>query len=454
MGFEGFVMTPGFVAVTMFIGLLAGLFLGHPLAFVLGGLAVIFGFFSQKYHSAFPSLMMNKFNAQMSNYTYVAILFFIFMANFMGESGMADGLFKSVQYLFGPVRGGIAVAVIVVSTLLAACTGTTGASCVTMGVLALPVMKANHYSMKLSCGAIAGSSALGILIPPSIMLLVLAELSGCTVGQLFAGSILPGILLAVMYIIYAVYQCWRHPWKGPALPLEERRKVTKGQLTKMLIINLCPPLLLIGAVLGVLFAGLATPTEASATGAFCALGLYIGYGRFTWKGLVKIMEDTANTVSMVLIVMTGAGFFTAIFMGLGGGDVIQGMILGCGLGKWGTYAVMMLICFFLGMFLDWTAIVMITLPIYLPIADQMGMDRLWFVVSIAVMLQDSFCTPPFGYNLFYLKGIAPEGVTTEDIYLGTIPYWAIMELGLVLCCVFPGLVTWLPSVAVKLPNAQ
>lgn len=449
MEFTGFAMSPGFVAVAMFLGLLIGLFLGHPLAFVLGGLATIFGFFSSKYHSAFPSLFMNKINAQMSNYTYVAIMFFIFMANFMGESGMAEGLFKTVQYIFGPLRGGIAVAVIIVSTLLAACTGTTGASCVTMGILALPVMKANNYSMKLSCGAIAGSSALGILIPPSIMLLVLAELSGCTVGQLFAGSILPGICLSIMYCAYTLYQCWRFPWKGPALPLEVRKQVTKRQLLKMLLINLCPPLLLIVAVLGVLFAGIATPTEASATGAFCAFCLYVAYGRFSWKGLVKIMEETAKTVSMVLIVMTGAGLFTAIFMGLGGGNVISGMILNAGFGKWGTYAIMMLICFFLGMFLDWTAIVMITLPIYLPIADKLGMDRLWFVVSIAVMLQDSFCTPPFGYNLFYLKGIAPEGVTTEDIYLGTVPFWAIMELGLVLCCVFPKLITWLPAIIVK-----
>lgn len=449
MGFQGFAMSPGFVAVAMFLGLLGGLFLGHPLAFVLGGLATIFGWLSQRYHASFPALFMNKFNSQMTNYTYVAILYFIFMANFMSESGMAEGLFKSVQYLFGPVRGGIAVAVIIVSTLLAACTGTTGASCVTMGVLALPIMKENNYSMKLACGSIAGSSALGILIPPSIMLLVLAELSGCSVGQLFAGSILPGIALALMYCIYTLYQCWRHPWKGPALPLEVRRQVTRPQLIRMLILNMCPPLLLIVAVLGVLFAGVATPTEASAAGAFCAFCMWIAYGKFSWKGLVKIMMDTANTVSMVLIVMTGAGFFTAIFMGLGGGDVIQNMILGIGLGKWGTFAVMMLICFFLGMFLDWTAILMITMPIYIPICKTIGFDILWFTVAMAVMLQDSFCTPPFGYNLFYLKGIAPEGVTTEDIYMGTIPFWAIMELGLVLCCTCPWLITWLPSVAVK-----
>ena len=235
MGFEGFAMSSGFVAVAMFLGLLGGLFLGHPLAFVLGGLATIFGWLSSKYHASFPALFMNKFNAQMSNYTYVAILYFIFMANFMSESGMAEGLFKSVQYLFGPVRGGIAVAVIIVSTLLAACTGTTGASCVTIGVLALPIMKENNYSMKLACGSIAGSSALGILIPPSIMLLVLAELSGCSVGQLFAGSVLPGIALALMYCIYTLYQCWRFPWKGPALPLEVRRQVTTPQLIRMLI---------------------------------------------------------------------------------------------------------------------------------------------------------------------------------------------------------------------------
>ncbi|MBO7048932.1 MAG: TRAP transporter large permease subunit [Spirochaetia bacterium] len=449
MAFSGIAMSPGFVAVTMFLGLLVGLFLGHPLAFVLGGLATIFGWISSRYHNNFPGLFMNKINGLISNYTYVAVVFFILMANFMSESGMAEGLFKTIQYLFGPVRGGIAIAVILVSTLLAACTGTTGASCVTMGILALPVMKENNYSMKLSCGSIAGSSALGILIPPSIMLLVLSELSGCTVGQLFAGAILPGLTLALMYCVYTLYQCWKYPWKGPALPLEVRKEVTTKQLIKMLLINLLPPLMLIFAVLGVIFGGLATPTEASATGSFCALGLYIAYGKFSWRGLWNILYDTAKTVSMVFIVMMGASLFTAVFMGLGGGKFIEGLILGIGLGKWGTFAVMMLICFFLGMFLDWTAILMITMPIYIPICKAIGFDLLWFTVAMAVMLQDSFCTPPFGYNLFYLKAIAPEGVTTEDIYMGTVPFWAIMELGLVACCACPWLITWLPKVLVK-----
>jgi tripartite ATP-independent transporter DctM subunit len=281
------------------------------------------------------------------------------------------------------------------------------------------------------------------------MLIVMAEQSGLTVGKLFAGAIIPGLILSGLYITYILYQSWRHPHKGPALSAEERAAVTAKQLMKMLVLNLLPPLLLIISVLGVLFAGIATPTEASASGCLFAFVLYVAYGKFNVKGFIKIVSEATRTSAMVLVVMIGATCFTGVFMGLGGGAVVKSLILGVGLGKWGTFLIMMLISFFLGMFLDWIAIVMIVFPIYLPIAQALGFDILWFVVAMAVMLQDSFCTPPFGYNLFYLKGCAPPEVTTKDIYLGAVPFWILMEVGLVIVCVFPATITWLPAILVR-----
>ena len=440
-------MAPELIVALMFGGLFIGLFLGMPLAFVLGGLATIFAVAGWGFSGL--GIFMGRIDGLMRDYTLAAIPLFILMAQLMSASGMAEGLFETARYLFGPVRGGIAVAVIVVSTLLAACTGITGAACVSMGLLGLPIMLKNGYDKRLACGSIIGSSALGILIPPSIMLVVMAEQTGETIGRLFAGAIIPGIILSSMYITYTLYQCWRHPHKGPALSLEERSRYTRKQLAKMTLINLCPPLVLIFAVLGVLFAGIATPTEAAASGCFFAFILYVAFGKFNIKGLIKIVSDAAKSSAMVLVVMVGANCFTGVFMGLGGGVVVKDFILGLGFGKWGTFLVMMVISFVLGMFLDWTAIVMITFPVYIPLIKILGFDQFWFVVGMAVMLQDSFCTPPFGYNLFYLKGCAPPEVTTKDIWVGAVPFWILMEVGMVVVCIWPKTITWLPTVLVR-----
>jgi tripartite ATP-independent transporter DctM subunit len=431
----------------MFVSLLGGLALGLPLAFVLGGVAVIFGLLGWGW-GAF-ALFINRIDATVNDYILVSIPLFIFMAQMLGKSGVAEGVFRAVRYLFGPVRGGIAISVIVVSTLLAACTGITGAACVTMGLLALPIMVEYKYDHRMATGSITGSSALGILIPPSIMLIVMAEQSGETVGRLFAGAILPGLLLSLLFILYVLYQTWRYPEKGPALSLEERSKVTTRQIVMMTVKSMVPPLILIIGVLGSIFAGVATPTEAAAVGAFISFLMVIAYGRFNWAEFYETLLVTAKTSSMVLIIIIGATCFTGVFIGLHGGDFVQNLIMAAPGGRWVQFTIMMLICFFLGMFLDWIAIVMITFPIFLPIADSLGFDKLWFVVVVAVMLQDSFITPPFGYNLFYLKGIAPKEVSTKDIYLGAFPFWKIMEVGLILCVFFPALITWLPSILVK-----
>jgi tripartite ATP-independent transporter DctM subunit len=441
-------MSPEFITIGMFVGLLIGLFLGHPLAFVLGGLAVIFGYFGDWGTASFY-MFLNRTWGIMDNYILVCIPLFIFMAQMLDQSGVAEDLFDTMRYLFGPVRGGIAVAVVVVSTLFGACTGIIGASVVTMGLLSMPVMLKYNYNKRLASGAVCAGGTLGILIPPSIMLVVMADQAATSVGKLFAGAIIPGLILSTLYIGYILIRCAFRPHEGPPLSLEERQSITKFQLLKMVLRSMVPPMILILGVLGSIFAGIATPTEAAGVGALLAFIMTVAYGKFSLQNLKTAAINTAKTTSMVIMILVGAACFASIFLGSGGGEVVQDFILGIGFGKWGTFIIMMIILFFLGMFIDWIGIIMITFPVFLPIAKELGFDKVWFVVTMAVMLQDSFLTPPFGYALFYLKGVAPPEVKTSDIYWGAFPFWRLMELGLIIVVVWPATITWLANVLVK-----
>jgi tripartite ATP-independent transporter DctM subunit len=392
---------------------------------------------------------MNRIYGVMDSYILIAVPLFIFMAQILDQSGVAEKLFDAMRYLFGPVKGGIAVAVVVVSTLFGACTGIIGASVVTMGLLAQPIMLRYGYSKRISSGCICAGGSLGILIPPSIMLIVMGDQANLSVGKLFAGAIIPGLILSGLYIGYILIKCYINPQLGPPLTPEERASVSAKQLSAMVLKSLIPPMVLILGVLGSIFAGVATPTEASGVGAFLAILLTLAYRRFTWTGLYTAVAQTARTTSMVIVILLGATCYTGVFLGLGGGDVVGNLILGAGFGKWGTFVVMMIILFVMGMFIDWIGIVMIVFPIFLPIAEQLGFDKLWFVVTMAVMLQDSFLTPPFGYALFYLRGVSPPEVTTSDIYWGAFPFWRLMEVGLIIVVIFPQTITWLPTILVK-----
>lgn len=440
-------MSPELITIGMFGGLLIGLFMGSPLAFVLGGLAVIFGYIG--WGPVCYSIFVNQTWGVMNNYILVCIPLFILMAQFLDQSGVAEDLFDTMRYIFGPIRGGIAVAVIVVSTLFGACTGIIGASVVTMGLLGMPMMLRYGYNKRLASGAICAGGTLGILIPPSIMLVVMSQQSGISVGRLFAGAVIPGLILSGLYIAYILIRCWRRPEDGPALSKEDREDISTKELFMMVLKSMVPPVILILGVLGSIFAGIATPTEAAGVGAALAFIMTIAYGKLTWKGFFAAIVNTARTSSMVLIILIGASCFTSVFMGSGGGEVVKEFIFSVGYGKWGTFVVMMLICFVLGMFIDWVGIVMLSFPIFLPIAQELGFNMLWFVVSVAVMLQDSFLTPPFGYALFYMKGVAPPEVTTADIYWGAFPYWRLMEIGLIICVIFPQTILWLPPILIK-----
>jgi tripartite ATP-independent transporter DctM subunit len=320
---------------------------------------------------------------------------------------------------------------------------------VTMGLLSMPIFLKYGYDKKLACGSVCAGGTLGILIPPSIMLVVMADQSALSVGKLFAGAIVPGLILSAMYIIYIIIRCWIKPNDGPALSKEERAAMPGKRLVLKVMKSMVPPMILILGVLGSIFAGIATPTEAAGVGAVLAFGMTVAYGKFTWSGLKTAVINTSKTTSMVIIILACAACFSGVFMGSGGGDVVKEFIYGIGFGKWGTFIVMMVILFFLGMFLDWIGIIMITFPLFLPIAQDLGFDKVWFVVTVAVMLQDSFLTPPFGYALFYLRGVAPPEVTTSDIYWGAFPFWRLMELGLIACVIWPKTILWLANTLVK-----
>ena len=431
-----FEIDPIVLAFSMFIGLLIGLLLGHPLGFVLGGLSVIFGLIG--WGPVVFYMFIIRIHGVMDNLLLVAVPMFIFMANLLQRSGVADAMFDSMRYLMGPVRGGVALAVIIVCTVFAATTGIIAASVTAMGLIALPVLLRYGYDKSLAAGTICAGGTLGILIPPSIMLILMADLTGLSVGKLFLGCVAPGLVLSLLYLIYIAIRCSKRP--ELALPLEERRLVPVRKRLTMASISLVPTLLLIIGVLGAIFTGIATPTEASGVGAFLALVLSIAYRRFSWGMFREAVIATGKTVSMVMIIVIGATCFTGVFLGLGGGQAVTDFILELGLGKWGTLAVMMFIVFILGFIIDWVGILFIVLPIFLPIAVGFGFDPVWFTVILAVNLQNSMLTPPFGFALFYLKGVALETLTTMEIYRGIVPFVILMLVGLVICILIPDLI--------------
>ncbi|AOV07482.1 TRAP transporter large permease [Sporosarcina ureilytica] len=432
------------MVVMLFISLVIGLATGHPIAFVLGGLATIFGLLGWGPQAI--KIFTNNINSVMGNFTLVAIAMFTLMANLLASSRIAEGLFESLRYLLGRLQGGLAFAVIVVSTILAATTGVVGASIVTMGVLGLPVLLKYGYDERLSTGVIAAGGTLGILIPPSIMLVVMGAQAQVSVGDLFKAALVPGLILAFSYCVYVLVLCWKNPEMGPAMTEEELAAMPLKKRITGSLVNLIPPLILIVAVLGTIYTGVATPTEAAGVGAFVALLMTIAYRKFSFKMLSDSVYETAKTTAMVLIIMVGATAFASIFMALNGDKLFQNIVNSFGFGKWGVYIVMMIFIFVLGMFLDWVAIVMITFPIFLPLLESYDFNMVWIVIVISVMLQSSFLTPPFGHALFYIKGVVGDSISLGVIYRGIVPFVAIILLVLVIITVFPGLVLWFPSV--------
>ena len=442
-------MSLEFMTLAMFATLIICIAFGHPLAYTLAAVATLFGLIDNGWNFAgLFDMFANNTWGLMNNYVLVAIPLFILMAQLLDRSKVADKLFETLFVVLGGLKGGLGLAVVVVCTVFAATTGIIGASVVAMGLLATPALMRKGYQKELSSGIICAAGTLGILIPPSIMMVVYGGLTGMketSVGNLFAGSILPGLLLAALYFIYIFIRCTINPTLGPPISKEEASKWSALQKTMLTLKSMIPPLALILAVMGTILAGIATPTEAAALGALGALILAAFNGKLNWTVLKESAYSTMKTTSMVMMLFIGGKFFSTVFLFMGGGDVVSDVLVGSGLNRWVVLLIMMGIVFLMGMFIDWAAILLVTVPIFMPIANEIGFDPLWFSILLCVNLQTSFLTPPFGYALFYFKGVAPEGYTMGHIYRGIIPFVALQITGMVILVLFPSLVTWLPD---------
>jgi tripartite ATP-independent transporter DctM subunit len=443
-------MSPEFLTVAMFATLIIAITLGHPLAYTLAAVATLFGLLDSGGDVAgLFNMFANNAWGLMNNYTLVAIPLFILMAQLLDRSKVADELFETLFVVLGGLKGGLGLAVVVVCTVFAATTGIIGASVVAMGLLATPALMKKDYQKEMSAGIICAAGTLGILIPPSIMMVVYGGLTGMketSVGNLFAGAIFPGLLLAGLYFAYILIRCNINPSLGPPISKEEASKWSAMQKLVLTLKSLIPPMALILAVMGTILAGIATPTEAAALGAFGAMILAIANRKFNWTVLKESAHATMSTTAMVMMLFIGGKFFSTVFLSMGGGDVVADVLVGSGMSRWAVLAIMMAIVFLMGMFIDWAAILLVTVPIFMPIAMELDFNPLWFSILLCVNLQTSFLTPPFGYALFYFKGVAPEGYTMGHIYRGIIPFVLLQILGMIILGVFPGLVTWLPSI--------
>jgi tripartite ATP-independent transporter DctM subunit len=438
-------MSVTLIALLMLLAVIIFFFLGHPLAFVLGGVGTIFGFFMTG-PAFFNTFMDRIFVGIMGNFTVVAITLFIFMGNLLTISGIADRLFESLRYFLGPIRGGLGVAVLAVCILLAACIGIVGASVVTVGLLTGPMLLRYGYQKELTMGMIAAGGTLGLMIPPSIMLVVMGDQAGLPVSNVLAAAIVPGFSLAILYMGYVRIRCGLHPELGPPIPAEEIALMPfSDRLMDFIIYSLLPLALVVG-VMGAIFFGFASPTQAAGIGASLAFVLVLLYRRFTREEFLACLYQTAKASTMVLIIMVGASCFTGIFLGMGGGTAIVETLTSVGLGKWGLYFVMMIALVILGCFIDWVGLIFLTFPIFLPIARLMGFDMVWFVIMMAMYLQISFLAPPFGYALFYLAGMKIEGINWGHIYRGVLPFLLLQLIGLMIFTSFPDLVLFLPMV--------
>ena len=431
------------LAAVMFAGMIAFLFVGFPVAFSLTFTGLFFGLLgvlSGALRPDFFDILPLRIWGTMTNVTLMAVPLFVFMGVVLEKSGLAEELLETMALLFGKLRGGIAISVVVVGAILAASTGIVGASVITMGLVSLPTMLRRGYDKKLICGTICASGTLGQIIPPSVILVLLGDIMGVSVGDLYIGAVLPGLLLVALYIIYLMILGRLRPDLAPAIPDAELRDFRSAAI-KRVAIALIPAFALIVGVLGSIFAGIATPTEAASVGAVGGILLTMVKGKFSWGMLRNVMEATTRITSLAFIILIGANCFGLVFRGLNGDHLIQDFLKSLPLGPYGVLAVVMFVIFILGFFIDFFEICFIHVPILTPVLVQhFGFDPMWLGVVIGVNLQTSFLTPPFGFALFYLRGVAPPEIKTTDIYRGVVPFVALQLIGLSITIAFPQIV--------------
>lgn len=438
MGYE-------WVAMIMF-GLFMVLILsGYPVAYSFAGTAVIFlliGLALGAFDIRLLRLLPNRWFGAMSDFTLLAIPFFVFMGAVFEKSGLAERLLTTIGILFGPLRGGLALAVVVVATLLAAATGVVAATVIVMGILALPVMVRYKYDHKLATGVITASGTLAQLLPPSLVLIVLSTTVGVPVGDLFLGALIPGLILAGLYALYVLVIAFLRPQMAPALP-PEARTIQGAALVRQSLVAVLPPVLLIFAVLGSIFAGIATPTEAGAVGAAGACLLAAANRNFNVKVIKGAARSTANITALVLMILFCSTFFGLVFDGLGGQRWVTNFLTNLPGGFWGFIIVANIAVFLLGINLEFLEICFIVMPLFVPAAKALGIDLVWFSVMMAVNLNMAFISPPVGFSLFYLQSVAPPEVDTLDIHKGALPFMALQIVALIVVMLFPQTVHWL-----------
>ncbi len=441
-------LSPQVLTAIMMGGVFLGVLTGYPLGFIVGALALGVGY--TVFGPQVVDVIYTRIYGILTNYIIIAVPLFVFMGVMLERSGIAEKLYDALYVWLGGLRGGLAIVTVLMGTILAATVGIIAASITMLAMAVLPSMIRRGYSKSLATGAVTSGGCLGILIPPSIMLVLYGPMAGISVGQLFFGAFLPGFTLSGLYVIYIVVRSYLQPHIAPAVPIEERQ-IPFLKKTWMLIVAVGPVAVLILSVLGVIFMGIAPPTEAAGVGAFIATLLTIMYRRFTWKVLSDCALLTLRACGFIFVIVTMAVAFTAVFLGGGGREVMQDIIMAAPGGKWGVFAVIMFIIFIMGMFIEWIGIVYIMVPIITPIAAAAGFDILWFSIMVCVNLQMAFMTPPFASGIFICRGAADPslGITMGDVVRGVLPHVALIIVGLGLFTIFPQIITWLPEQMIR-----
>ena len=457
-----------YLVIGMFVSFIALLFTGFPVAWVLAGVGILFAGVAWWTDNVMEwtmtgldyntlGLLVGRIFGIMDNWVLIAIPMFIFMGLMLDKSGMAQRMMTSMQKLFGNVRGGLAVTVTLIGIILAASTGIIGASVVLLGLMSVPVMLSQNYDKPLALGTVAASGCLGILIPPSIMLVIMGDQLAIPILDLFMGAVFPGIILGFLYIVYILVYCKIYPDKAPLAP--DHKEANLKDILQALL-DIVPPAGLILLVLGSIFMGIATVTEASGVGALGATLIAVMFKRFNFRVLKDVVINTMNTAAYIFAIFVGATIFALILRECGGDELIERGLTGLGFGPSGLVIFVLVVVFFLGFFLDWIEISLIMLPLLAPVVSGLDLDingfgvvdypkLTWFALLVAVTLQTSFLTPPVGFALFYLKGVCPPEVQMTDIYRGVVPFIILQLIALVLVFIFPELVTWLPSMVFR-----
>ncbi|HSR13797.1 MAG TPA: TRAP transporter large permease subunit [Thermodesulfobacteriota bacterium] len=435
-----------FVPLWMFPIMMVSVFAGFPVAFCLMGIALIFGIFG--FGSGLPPFLIRRVYGMADNYVLAAVPLFVFMGTMLERSGIAKRLFEAISIWTGRLRGGLAISTILMCTIIAACTGIIGASEVMVGVMAIPAMLKRNYNHPLICGTICAGGALGTLIPPSVVTVVYGPAAGISVGRLLISTILPGLLLSGIYIGYIAIRSYLTPDFAPPVAAEETRMPFREKM-KITATGMLPSLALIFSVMGSIVLGLSPPTEAAALGAFGSILLTVAYRNFSLQAMKETVIQTLRITSMMMTILVGGSIFSGVFLGMGGGDATEKILSAMHLGPWGVMILFLVIVYLAGFILDWASILLVFVPIFSPIVAKLGIDPVWFGTLFIMMIQTSYLTPPMSPAIFYLKGIAPPEITTNEIFKGIVSYMFLQLIGIAVVTAFPSIALWLPEMLIR-----